>query len=51
MYLVEIFGSWGILIVMMPICIGYAIGLRHFEKLEKTNDAIQETQYDRVYNV
>ncbi len=34
-YLVDIFGNWGVLIIMVPICIGYAIGLRHFEKLDK----------------
>jgi MHS family proline/betaine transporter-like MFS transporter len=34
-YLTEYFGNWGILIIMAPICIGYLIGLRHFEKLDK----------------
>ncbi len=33
-YLTESFGNWGILIIMVPVCIGYFIGLRHFEKLE-----------------
>lgn len=34
-YLTESFGNLGILIIMMPICLGYLIGLRHFEKLER----------------
>ncbi|MDN3031086.1 MAG: MFS transporter [Candidatus Tisiphia sp.] len=34
-YLTEYFGHWGLLIVMIPTCIGYAFGLRHFIKLEK----------------
>ncbi len=34
-YLTEYFGHWGLLIVMIPTCAGYAFGLRHFIKLEK----------------
>ena len=34
-YLTGLFGNWGILIIMLPICIGYFVGLRHFEKLDK----------------
>jgi MFS family permease len=33
-YLIKYFGNWGILIIIIPITIGYAIGLMHFEKLE-----------------
>lgn len=36
-YLTEAFGNWGILIIMLPVCIGYMIGLRHFEKLDEIN--------------
>lgn len=36
-YLTEQFGNWGILIIMVPICIGYFIGLRYFEILDKNN--------------
>ncbi len=40
-YLTEKFGNWGILIVMVPVCIGYMLGLRHFEKLDKTATQIK----------
>ncbi len=33
-YLTENFGNWGTLIIMVPVCVGYMIGLRHFEKLD-----------------
>jgi MHS family proline/betaine transporter-like MFS transporter len=36
-YLVEYFGNYGILVIMIPICIGYFFGLRYFEKLEINN--------------
>jgi MFS family permease len=34
-YLVEYYGHWGLLIIMVPLCIGFAYGLNHFEELEK----------------
>jgi MFS family permease len=34
-YLTEYLDHWGLLIVMIPIIIGYAFGLFHFTKLEK----------------
>ncbi|WP_417905263.1 MFS transporter [Candidatus Tisiphia endosymbiont of Micropterix aruncella] len=34
-YLVEYFGNWGILFVVIPIIIGFILGLSRFEKLEK----------------
>lgn len=34
-YLTEYFGHYGLLVVMMPVLIGYAYGLLHFTKLEK----------------
>jgi MHS family proline/betaine transporter-like MFS transporter len=37
-YLTETFSNWGILIVMVPICVGYALGLRHFEKLDRIDN-------------
>lgn len=37
-YLTERFGNWGILIIMLPVCIGYLVGLRHFEKLDNINN-------------
>jgi len=33
-YLIEYYGHWGLLIIMAPLCIGFAFGLNHFEKLE-----------------
>jgi hypothetical protein len=33
-YLVESFGNWGLLVIMIPATISYALGRRHFEKLE-----------------
>lgn len=38
-YVVEFFGQWGLLLIMMPTTIGYALGVRHFEKLEKLRQA------------
>lgn len=34
-YLTKYFSNYGLLIVVIPILIGYAFGLRHFEKLEQ----------------
>ncbi len=34
-YLTEYFGNRGILIIMMPVCIGYFVSLKYFEKLDK----------------
>lgn len=36
-YLTEYFDYWGILIIMIPVTIGYYFGLHHFEKLDKNN--------------
>jgi hypothetical protein len=33
-YLVESFGSWGTLIITIPVFMGYIFGLWHFEQLE-----------------
>lgn len=35
MYLVKIFGNWGLVIITIPIGVGYAFGLDYFIKLEK----------------
>lgn len=34
-YLIDRFGYWGMLIVTIPVLLGYKFGLSHFEKLEK----------------
>jgi MHS family proline/betaine transporter-like MFS transporter len=33
-YLIEYFGYWGLLVVMLPALIGYGYGLNHFKQLE-----------------
>lgn len=32
-YLTKYFGSYGLLVIMMPILIGCMLGLNHFQKL------------------
>ena len=34
-YLTEHFNYWGLLIIFIPVCIGFIFGISHFEKLEK----------------
>ncbi|WP_375330641.1 MFS transporter [Candidatus Tisiphia endosymbiont of Oplodontha viridula] len=34
-YLTEYWHHWGIMIILLPVCIGFAFGIFHFEKLEK----------------
>jgi MHS family proline/betaine transporter-like MFS transporter len=34
-YLIKLFGHWGLLFIMIPVGIGFFLGIRHFEKLEK----------------
>lgn len=34
-YLIAYFGYWGLLILMIPVLVGYGYGLRHFIALEK----------------
>ncbi len=34
-YIINHFGNWGLWFIMIPIIIGFAYGLRHFEKLAK----------------
>lgn len=36
-YLTKYLGSWGILIITIPVFAGYIFGLQHFERLEKHN--------------
>lgn len=40
-YLTKDLGSWGILIIAVPVFVGYIFGLYHFEKLEK-EDLMQD---------
>ncbi|WP_341786926.1 MFS transporter [Rickettsia endosymbiont of Cantharis rufa] len=34
-YLINTFGNWGLLIIMIPTSIGFGFGIFHFERLEK----------------
>ncbi|MCC8416543.1 MAG: hypothetical protein LN575_04215 [Rickettsia endosymbiont of Gnoriste bilineata] len=34
-YLTEYWHHWGIMMILFSVCIGFAFGLFHFEKLEK----------------
>lgn len=34
-YLVETFGHWSVLIVILPVALGYILGILHCEQLEK----------------
>lgn len=34
-YLIDSFGSYGLFIILIPVCIGYKWGLNHFDKLDK----------------
>jgi MFS family permease len=34
-YLIEYLGNWGLLIIMIPVSMGFAFGILHFETLEK----------------
>ncbi len=34
-YLIDYFGHWGILVIVIPVSIGYGFGILHFERLEK----------------
>ncbi len=33
-YLTEYFGHWGIIILIIPMSIGFAFGVYHFKRLE-----------------
>jgi len=44
-YLIEFFGYKGLWILMVPIAIGFYWGVRHFEKLEKTVDNNQKSNF------
>jgi len=34
-FLIKHFGNWGLLVIIVPVTLGYAFGRRHFEQLEK----------------
>lgn len=43
-YAVELYDFWGILVIMLPLCIGYCWSVYHFEKLER-----QSGDYSKGY--
>jgi MFS family permease len=38
LYLSDYFGRYGILFIMVPVCIGYGLGVLHFDNLEKQEE-------------
>ncbi|UCM92107.1 MAG: MFS transporter [Rickettsia endosymbiont of Cimex lectularius] len=50
-YLIGYFGNWGLLIIMIPINIGFAYGLLHFEKLEKERENYFQPKIDLAAKV
>lgn len=38
----EYFGNRGILIIMMPVCIGYFVSLKYFEKLDAARSQLNK---------
>ncbi|WP_375319037.1 MFS transporter [Candidatus Tisiphia endosymbiont of Oplodontha viridula] len=47
-YLIEYFSHWGLLIIMLPTALGFAFGLRHFERLEKEAGHYPQKPYVEV---
>ncbi|WP_375326895.1 MFS transporter [Candidatus Tisiphia endosymbiont of Nemotelus uliginosus] len=45
-YLTKYCGHWGILIIMVPVSLGFAFGIRHFEMLE--SKSFSSKQYGKV---
>lgn len=45
-YLTNIFNHWGLLIVFIPVIIGFKIGVSHFEKLEKAAGNYPEKPFE-----
>lgn len=40
-YLTESFGHYGLLLIMIPVSIGFLYGVQHFEKLEKGHEFVE----------
>ena len=47
-YLTEYWHHWGIMVILLPVCIGFAFGLFHFEKLEKEAGNYPQKPYVEV---
>ena len=48
-YLTKHFGHWGLLIVLVPINIGFSFGLFHFAKLEKEAADHYQAESDKMF--
>ncbi len=42
-YITELLGHWGLLLVTVPTSIGFSLGVRYFERLEKNAELLQKT--------
>ncbi|WP_342271549.1 hypothetical protein [Candidatus Tisiphia endosymbiont of Parasteatoda lunata] len=50
-YIIDYFGNWGILIIMIPTIIAFAYGLLHFEKLEKDSRSYPQKRTNSVTSI
>jgi hypothetical protein len=41
-FLADLFGHWGLLIVTLPTTIGFTWGVKYFERLEKNAELLQK---------
>lgn len=48
-YLTRYLGSWGTLVISFPIFLGYLFGLKHFERLEKTNTQEEHSEKTELF--
>ena len=51
-YVINYWGNWGILIIMLPVILGYGFGLLHFQRLEEESGHYSSSQKKNfvVYN-
>lgn len=47
-YLTELFGHWGVLLITLPTSIGFSLGIRYFERLERNAELLQKTNAKKV---
>lgn len=43
-YMVKFFDQWGLLLILIPTAIGFALGVRHFEEIDKVKKSDVELQ-------
>lgn len=49
-YLSEYFGHWGLLVITMPVAIGYLWGVDHFSKLDNSTSLVNRAQPLQFYS-